>query len=562
MSPFVRPATIRPGDRTLARSALFLLLAVYTATFAGLPDNPDAEVEFQTTSSLARRGTLALDQAAPLARRAIEAGHGVRAGGPGREGESFAWFGVGQAALAVPLWAAGHALTRLAPGFEAAHRESRWYGAPQSEYFEHLLVGWRNPLLGALTAWLIVLSSRRLGAQRLHAWLAGLSYGLCSFAWPQAVSTLSDVQATFFLFLCFHLLLRVRESYRRLRPPSALELAGAGLALAAALWTRAACAPACLVLALAGAFVLAGARQRRGRAERILRDAAAFYGAVALGVVGLLYVNQVRFGSPLESGYGAAVGRAYFSYPPLHGLAALLAAPGRGLAWLAPAALVFPLALARGRLRRGWAAWTSAAVALATLALVAPTQGWHGAHAYGPRYLLPALPFLWLGVAPALDLAAGRGLALAACCLVGLGLVTALPGVLVSHTTHLDLATRAAALAWPDAELGLSGANADEERFQRIQWSWAFAAPWAHWRILRHRVAGLGEGFGLPEIFFLDEPVVLTPTHERARGFRHMAWVDFHQRLGGPLWPAVALCTLLLGLGIVQSLQGLDPGTD
>ena len=47
--------------------------------------------------------------------------------------------------------------------------------------------------------------------------------------------------------------------------------------------------------------------------------------------------------------------------------------------------------------------------------------------------------------------------------------------------------------------------------------------------------------------------------HERAKGFRHLAWVDFAARLGGPTWPAMLFCTLLLGAGLVVAIRGLDP---
>ena len=54
MSPYVPSEIVRHGDRLLGRGVLFLLLGIYTLTFVGLPDNADAEVEFQTTSALGR----------------------------------------------------------------------------------------------------------------------------------------------------------------------------------------------------------------------------------------------------------------------------------------------------------------------------------------------------------------------------------------------------------------------------------------------------------------------------------------------------------------------------
>ena len=60
MSPFIRSKAITHGDRLVAGAVCLVLLAIYTATFVGLPDNPDAEVEFQTTSALVRNHSFAL----------------------------------------------------------------------------------------------------------------------------------------------------------------------------------------------------------------------------------------------------------------------------------------------------------------------------------------------------------------------------------------------------------------------------------------------------------------------------------------------------------------------
>ena len=60
MSPFVRRSSVRHTDRVLARSVFLLVLAVYTATFSGMPDLPEGEIAFQSTRALALRGRLAL----------------------------------------------------------------------------------------------------------------------------------------------------------------------------------------------------------------------------------------------------------------------------------------------------------------------------------------------------------------------------------------------------------------------------------------------------------------------------------------------------------------------
>ena len=186
-------------------------------------------------------------------------------------------------------------------------------------------------------------------------------------------------------------------------------------------------------------------------------------------------------------------------------------------------------------------------------------RGWHGAWTYGPRYVLPLLPFAWLGFGLALEAgwkrATVRWVAGALC---ALGLLVQVGGALVDHTTHTDLAIQPARLEWPD-DPQVPPVEQEARRFERIQWDWRFAAPWAPWRILRHRVAGLGENFAARAIYFVDGDTPLTPGHERETGFRHLAWVDLHERLGGSVWPPILVCIALAAVGLVLGLRAVDP---
>ena len=454
----------------------------------------------------------------------------------------------------------GSALRELFPDYEERHRGTTHMGVGRSEYFEHLVVGWRNPLLSALTAALIVLTARRLGASRRSAWLTGLSYGFCTFAWPQARSTLSGVQTTFFLFLAFHELIRIHESFQRYLRPPRVSLVVFGAALGAAFLTRSLTAPVLLVLLVSMVFVLHAGYRRLGEGFRILDPAwAALPALAALGL--FLWTNKERFGDPWESGYGDVVTwEGYFNYPPHLGLLQILATPGRGLLWFAPAIVLSGVWVRHLQKRGEWRlSLMLLGVVLAVLVPVSMTVGWHGAWSYGPRYALPLLPFLWVCIAPALDtLEESRAGLVAAAALLLAGLIVNLPGVLVDHSTHNDLATQAARLEWPEVP-GKNDFDREEERYQRIQHDFRFAAPWAHWRILRHRIAGQGEDFPVREIFYLDRDDVLTPQHERERGFLHFAWHDFQERLGGPTWPPTLFCIALLLAGLVLTARGLDP---
>ncbi len=575
VSPFSRPPAVRLGDLLVGRSVFLILLAIFTASMPSQPSVLDGEVEFQTTSALAREGTHAIG-GTPEAEALIA--ESLRRQSNGQppfnlmqgEGDAwYSWFGVGQAYLGVPFYLAGSLVSPLFPEIDEAHSEVAHQGVHRTEFFEHLAVAWRNPLLSALTGLLVVLTSRRLGASRKNAWLAGLTYGLCTFAWPQARSTLNMVQATFFLFLSFHLIVVVEERLFRYRRPGTWPLVLCGLSLGAAFLTRSLTAPVLVVLGIALLFVLWRGSKHHGERVRFLD--LVLFAAPALALFGVfLWSNQLRFGDPLEQGYSEAVSfEGYFNYPVHHGLAGLLLSPGRGLLWLAPGVLLFlPWAWRQLKLRELRVPLLVLGVAAAVLVPVSMTVGWHGAWCYGPRYALPLLPFLWLAVGPMLDrLADDTRWRPAAWLLLGFGTLTSVPGVLVDTTTHTALAVEAARIEWPDLEGGAE--TQEEERFQRILWDLRFAPPWAHWRMLRHRIAIEDEEFPLTTLFFVTDDrtgieeeqrvATLSPTEARDRGFAHNAWVDFAQRIGAPIWPIVILCLLLFFGGCLLALKGLDP---
>ncbi|MAE27782.1 MAG: hypothetical protein CMJ87_02195 [Planctomycetes bacterium] len=599
MSPFVRRWELGPTDRNLALATWAILLAIFTATFSGAPATTDGEVEFQATSALARRGSLALGGTPEAAliieearRRAAEPGsfpviRGARAAsepsdkqlaapepvtGAGLDSAPieeawYGWFGPGQAILGLPFYGLGRICSVLLPHIEERHGATTRYGAARSEYFPHLLVAWRNPLLAALTGALLVLCARHLGTSSRSALLAALLWGLTTFAWPATRSTLSDVQATFLLFLAFHGILRARARLVSLIPIGwgpPLEL---GLALAAAALTRVALLPAVLGLLLVALWVLRRHRHPGktvppasgsppGQAPLfILRSALPLAAGLALGLI----LNHARFGSPFETGYGPALA-TFFGFPLHRGLAGLLLSPGRGLLPLAPAVLLLVPALAHIRRDGDRLCFGTLVIVLPAVFIpVALSAAWHGAWSYGPRYLLPALPFLFLAVALGLDQLRGRRYArpLVAAMAI-LGLWVQLGGVLVDQATHQDLATRAARLRW-EATPEEPAADADLARFEHMQWDLGFAAPLAHWRILRHRLSVADELFPAGQVFAFDSTELITPFHPRDRGWNHLVWFDLQRRLGVSPWPILWLLVLLLVGGMSLAARNLDP---
>lgn len=117
----------------------------------------------------------------------------------------------------------------------------------------------------------------------------------------------------------------------------------------------------------------------------------AFPVAAATAAIGL--ANFSRFGSVLETGYGAEA--SSFGTPLLEGLAGQLVSPGKGLLWYCPAVLL-GLAGWRGFWRRSpRVAGTILSGSVLLLVATSMYYQWHGGGCWGPRFLVPLLP-LWL----------------------------------------------------------------------------------------------------------------------------------------------------------------------
>lgn len=157
------------------------------------------------------------------------------------------------------------------------------------------------------------------------------------------------------------------------------------------------------------------------RPERRLARALAL-GAGALGpALFLLVYDQICFGNPFSVGFhhhadpayraGYASGLFGIQTPGPRALLELTLLPRRGLLAYAPVLALAPLGW--------WSAWrrpearaetlAAAATSASILLFAATTVDWSGGWSFGPRYLVPAIPFLLTGVAAALREAAASG---------------------------------------------------------------------------------------------------------------------------------------------------------
>lgn len=348
------------SDRTLAFWLALVLFGVYLLSFSGRFYSQDSMLMFSVAESFVKRGEFNADQMWTVYKARAELGP---------DGEAYSKTGYGASLFAAPLYA----LALNLPGE---------LGMTQTTLLT-------SSIVIALAGALVFLAARRLRFSRGASALTALLFGLATPAWVYAKQFWSEPYALLTLFAAFYFLLCFRGEHH------SRDALAAGIVLGLAVATRLTNAALVPVFAWYGfADVRSSNPARRGLARF----------ALALGVIALTiaYYNWARYGSPLTTGYRAD---ETFDNPILLGMYGLLFSPGKGLFVYTPlltalswSAIVF--------YRRARAEWLLIGVTFAFyLVLFSMWYYWWGGTNWGPRFLVPTLPFLVLLIAPAVELA-------------------------------------------------------------------------------------------------------------------------------------------------------------
>ncbi len=255
------------------------------------------------------------------------------------------------------------------------------------------VLGGSFTLLGVV----MFLMASEITQERVRALVSTLAVMLGTMLWPYSAVYYGHVLAAAFLFLGFHFLFKVR---RQSNPAALRYFFFAGLSLGLAFMME--YTSALVIAGLLGYALYA----LRGRAVvRLLRagSAGAAGAALPLSIVGVY--NRAIYGSPFAAGYafeaenrfqqGMSQGFMGLHLPSLSSTYHITFDPQFGVFWLSPVLILgvigFFFAL-RGADFRAEGILCLYAVAAMT-AMNGGYYLWWGGSAFGPRLLIPALPF-------------------------------------------------------------------------------------------------------------------------------------------------------------------------
>jgi len=424
------PARLGRNDVLAALGLYLLTVSVYLLSGPGRIDMIDGQYRFEVARSLLDVGQPVLRDGRLPGDFAVQGLRGVVTG-----------YGATVSVLALPLLALGRALGMV------------------SQDAQQTVFSWLSGLLGALVVPVQVGVHRWLGVPLRSAVGWALVTAFCTQLW--ITSTTSFDQSMHAAWI----LLAVGCTWRAGQTGSMGTAAVAGGAMALLVNHQE-------VYAALLPFVLLSLLPPPG--ERFDRRRAAVAGVVVLGLLlGFMAWagwNVWRLGAPLRS--GKVQGAVEVAPHPVAAGLTLLLSPGKGVLWYSPP-VVLGLAGMAGlwRRARGLAAGV-VATSLALLGLYMLVPFFSGDWCWGPRYMLPVLVLVGLGMPLLRPLRSARRLALAAVVVAGLG-VQLLALSLDHHRFFQDR--------------GLVGAVVD----QQPDYYWTHSALWARPEEIRQSLEGL-----------------------------------------------------------------------
>jgi hypothetical protein len=356
---------------------MLLVFGVYLLTMSGHTYSTDEETMLAASRSLVERGTWAINPSDGWVH--IE----------GANGRHYSVFGPGQSFAAVPWVAAG----LITGGF---------FPKDQAGFPLRLILASYNALIAAGICGLLAATGMTLGYTRRTSLFLGGALAFATFLWPHSRTFFAEPLVALCLFASFYLIIKSYQARSSAGPrPNTLMLLS-GVLFAAALYAKvqyAVVLPAFLLY-----LAIKDRQVRRAKGDLHLQHTpkpkiVTWLGGLAIGLVPLFLYNWAIFGNPLQTGYSGDTG-ALFKTPIYEGVFGLLLSPGKGLVWYALPVLLALVGFARFARKHRAEAILVLALPLTLVPFFGMFHLWWGGGSWGPRFLIPLLPFALLPSLP------------------------------------------------------------------------------------------------------------------------------------------------------------------
>ena len=251
---------------------------------------------------------------------------------------------------------------------------------------------WIGPLLTAATAVLLIILAQKLGYTRTTATILTLIYAFATMALPYSQTIFGEVTATFGLTLTLFALIHQLGAQEAKARYAFLCGVGVTLAIGAnAVYIVVAiiCGIALLILGL-----------RHANYKQVLQNLILFAIPIGLLILGILGYNHIRFGDWLNTGYNFAPQQEGFTTPLWWGMFGLLFSPARGLFWYSIPVLLGFFGLQKFYRAQRPLTWLMLVTILVQIIIFSLWWEWWGGYGWGPRFLLPTVPYFLILALP------------------------------------------------------------------------------------------------------------------------------------------------------------------
>jgi len=322
---------------------------------------------FAVTRSLYERGSLAVGP--------CEARSWSIACVRGTDGRFYSGYGVVPSVAALPFYAVGRVAAEIT-GFNA-------------DLVTNAAVSVMNCVVGALACVAFFLWAMQVGCTVRQALLGAILLAFATPLWFHSTKEFYS-EPLFTLFLV--------GAFASLSRSSRHSAVVAGVLFGLAVGTR---VFGLIYLPIAAAYAMLVSSRR----ESASAATSWFLLTVLVCVAGLGAVNQIRFGSPLNTGYHVALPTlsAVFSTPLQEGLWGNFFDGDVGLIWFSPLILLLPLTWRQFHRDHRVESFVCIAVVAVSMVFFSAYTYWRGGWSYGPRLLTPILPFLIFPLSPMLS---------------------------------------------------------------------------------------------------------------------------------------------------------------